>query len=215
MSPDPSFRHQTRAVEMLGFKLFDPNSGVRVEARSISLEVPKDWLFRPAPAEFLQANQSDDLSLCLAHVRPAGPNSELHTFAVHRRCYYDNNTGGITSIANSKSMYCSIGIVNSCGGMRLINRTSPLAAAVDQSRAANAHTLRLVEKTLESVREHHAGLCGFRQQHESGWRRGAGRRGALWLGYSSPWPAGVRQRPSQAKLRSTIQRLGRTTKPLT
>ena len=92
---DTSFRHQIRAVEMLGFELFHSNSGIRVRAHSISLQLREDWLFQPTPAEFLQANQSDDLLLCLAHVRPGEPNSEVHTFAVHRRCYYDNNPGGI------------------------------------------------------------------------------------------------------------------------
>jgi hypothetical protein len=94
---DTSFRHQLRAVEILGFELFDSNSGIRVEAHSISLEVREDWLFRqPTPAEFLRANQSDDLLLCLANeVGPGELGSEVHTFAVHRRCYYDNNPGGI------------------------------------------------------------------------------------------------------------------------
>lgn len=92
---DTSFLHQTRAVEMLGFELFDCNSGARVEARSISVELCEHWLLQPTPAEFFEANQSDDVLLCLAHVRPGGPNPQVHTFAVHRRCYYDNNPGGI------------------------------------------------------------------------------------------------------------------------
>jgi hypothetical protein len=95
---DTRFRHQSRAVEMLGFELFDSNSGIRVEAHSIdaSLEVNEGWLSgQPTPAEFLRDNQNDDLLLCLAHgVRPGEPNSEAHTFAVHRRSYYDRNPPG-------------------------------------------------------------------------------------------------------------------------
>jgi hypothetical protein len=67
------------------------------------------------------------------------------------------------------------------------------------------------DRPLESVREHHAGLHSFRSMR----RMEASRRKAraLWLRHSQSL-ASRRQRPSQAKVRSTIQRLGSATKPV-
>lgn len=64
---------------------------------------------------------------------------------------------------------------------------------------------------LESVREHHAGLHSFRNMRRMEARRRKAR--ALWLRHSQSL-ASRRQRPSQAKVRSTIQRLGSATKPV-
>ena len=64
---------------------------------------------------------------------------------------------------------------------------------------------------LESVREHHAGLHSFRSMRRMEARRRKAR--ALWLRHSQSL-ASRRQRPSQAKVRSTIQRLGSATKPV-
>ena len=65
--------------------------------------------------------------------------------------------------------------------------------------------------TLESVREHHAGLQSFRSMRRIEARRR--KASALWLRHSQSL-ASRRQRPSQAKVRSTIQRLGSATKPM-
>src|SRR5271165_7646276 len=64
----------------------------------------------------------------------------------------------------------------------------------------------LTDYSLESVRKHHAGLHSFRSIR----RIEARRRKAsdLRLRYSQSF-ANLRQRPSQARVRSTIQRLGR------
>ena len=63
----------------------------------------------------------------------------------------------------------------------------------------------------ESVREHHAGLHSFRSMRRMEARRRKAR--ALWLRHSQSL-ASRRQRPSQAKVRSTIQRLGSATNPV-
>ena len=68
----------------------------------------------------------------------------------------------------------------------------------------------LMLRVLESVREHHAGLQSFRSMRRMGARRR--KASALRLRHSQSL-ASLRQRPSQAKVRSTIQRLGRVTKP--
>ena len=64
---------------------------------------------------------------------------------------------------------------------------------------------------LESVREHHVGLHSFRNMSLMEARRR--KASALRLRFSQSL-ASLRQRPSQAKVRSTIQRFGKTTKPL-
>src|SRR5208337_2026541 len=63
----------------------------------------------------------------------------------------------------------------------------------------------------ESVREHHEGLHSFRSMRRMEARRR--KASALRLRHSQSL-ASLRQRPSQARVRSTIQRLGRVTKPL-
>ena len=65
---------------------------------------------------------------------------------------------------------------------------------------------------LESVREHQVGLQSFRSMRRMEARRR--KASALRLRHSQSF-ASLRQRPSQASVRSTIQRLGKTTKPLT
>jgi predicted transcriptional regulator len=64
---------------------------------------------------------------------------------------------------------------------------------------------------LESVREHHAGLHSFRSMRRIEARRR--KASALWLRHSQSL-ASRRQRPSQANVRSTIQRFGSATKPV-
>ncbi len=64
---------------------------------------------------------------------------------------------------------------------------------------------------LESVRKHHVGLHSFRSMRRMEARRR--NASALRLRHSQSL-ANRRQRPSQAKVRSPIQRFGRTTKAL-
>ena len=68
-----------------------------------------------------------------------------------------------------------------------------------------------IYEPLEAVRKHHAGLHSFRSMRRMEARRR--KASALRLRHSQSL-ASLRQRPSQARVRSTIQRLGRTTKPL-
>ncbi len=63
----------------------------------------------------------------------------------------------------------------------------------------------------ESVRELHVGLHSFRSMKRMEARRR--KASALWLRHSQSL-ASLRQRPSQARVRSPIQRLGSTTKVL-
>src|SRR5476651_844481 len=62
-----------------------------------------------------------------------------------------------------------------------------------------------IHEDTESVREDHAGLHSFRSMRRMEARRR--KASALWLRHSQSL-ASRRQRPSQAKVRSTIQRLG-------
>ena len=71
--------------------------------------------------------------------------------------------------------------------------------------------LALKVSVKSSVRKHHAGLHSFRSMRRMEARRR--KASALRLRHSQSL-ASLRQRPSQARVRSTIQRLGRTTKPL-
>jgi hypothetical protein len=83
---DINFRHQARAVELLGFELFDPSNGNKVEAQSILTTV----------AHFFHNNNSNDLLLCFAvGLRPGHTKQESHTLAVHRGRFYDNNTNTV------------------------------------------------------------------------------------------------------------------------
>ena len=72
-----------------------------------------------------------------------------------------------------------------------------------------AHLLELESKALKSVRKHYLGLHSFRSMRrmEASLRKAS----ALRLRHSQSL-ASLRHRPSQAKVRSTSQRLGRTTK---
>src|SRR5262249_41578757 len=104
---------------------------------------------------------------------------------------------------------------------RAVLRSLSAATSLKQSRPrprrnANRRVLRsffccdLIEaKFLESVREDQLGLHSFRSMRrmEASLRKAS----ALRLRHSQSL-ASLRQRPSQAKVRSTIQRLGRTTK---
>jgi len=65
---------------------------------------------------------------------------------------------------------------------------------------------------LESVREHQVGLQSFRSMSRIEARRK--KASALRLRFSQSF-ASLRQRLSQAMVRSTIQRLGNTANPLT
>ena len=86
----------------------------------------------------------------------------------------------------------------------------PKATRFQPGRSGHKGHRRKRSTTLEFVREHHAGLHSFRSMR----RMEASRRKAraLWLRHSQSL-ASRRQRPSQAKVRSTIQRLGSATKP--
>jgi hypothetical protein len=67
------------------------------------------------------------------------------------------------------------------------------------------------EKTSESVRKHHAGLQSFRSMS---WMEARRRKASALRLRLSKSLASLRHRPSQAKVLSTIQRLGKTTKAL-
>src|SRR4051794_19185254 len=88
------------------------------------------------------------------------------------------------------------GILPDCA----IKGPAAIVAATDPARTG-----------LESVRDHYAVWHSFRimRRMEAQWRKARAFR--LWHSQSL---ASRRQRLSQAKVRSTIQRLGRTVKPL-
>src|SRR5262249_41359034 len=92
------------------------------------------------------------------------------------------------------------------GGQSLLNRCPVSSHQNPPCVALNIGTAR-----LESVRKHQAGLQSFRSMR----RIEASRRNAsaLRLRFSQSL-ASLRQRLSQAKVRSTTQRRGSTTNPL-
>ena len=85
------------------------------------------------------------------------------------------------------------------------------APECNATMAANATGHGVPWAVIESVRKLHAGLHSFRSMRRMEARRK--KASALRLRHSQSL-ASLRQRPSQARVRSTIQRLGRTTKPL-
>ena len=76
---------------------------------------------------------------------------------------------------------------------------------------ARGEAVCVVQRPDVLLREHHAGLHSFRSMRKLEARRR--KASALWLRHSQSLTS-RRQRPSQAKVRSTIQRLGSATKPL-
>src|ERR1700704_1329808 len=82
---------------------------------------------------------------------------------------------------------------------------------VELSRRAICRTI-LLPWLSESVREHQVGLQSFRSMSRIEARRK--KASALRLRFSQSF-ASLRQRLSQAMVRSTIQRLGNTANPLT
>ena len=91
---DTNFRHQARTVERLGFDLFD-TYGNKMRARDILLnrDLPCELNKLPKMADFLKQNESQDVLLCSGCRLKAGA-LEIHSFAVDRNFYVDNNTGG-------------------------------------------------------------------------------------------------------------------------
>ena len=89
---------------------------------------------------------------------------------------------------------------------------SAMAATIqDTSSFAGPREFAAFLGLKSSVREHHAGLHSFRSMRRMEARRR--KASALWLRHSQSL-ASRRQRPSQANVRSTIQRLGSATKPV-
>ncbi len=86
-----------------------------------------------------------------------------------------------------------------------------LATRTSSQRSKSSYQTEYATVMLESVREHHAGLHSFRSMRRMEARRR--NASALRLRHSQSL-ANRRQRPSQARVRSPIQRLGRTTKAL-
>lgn len=90
---DSNFRHQARALELLGWQLFD-DTGTQIAARSVPWPVKAtDDLNRwPTIPDFLQENKKPDVLLCRA-MRVRDDASEHHTFAVDASSFFDCNTG--------------------------------------------------------------------------------------------------------------------------
>jgi hypothetical protein len=89
---DSDFRHQARAVELLGSELYDLN-GHKMDARSISSVVKlgqAEFHAQPTIDQFVRDNQHDDVLLCQAY---SLARNESHTFAVDHGSFFDNNTG--------------------------------------------------------------------------------------------------------------------------
>jgi hypothetical protein len=91
------------------------------------------------------------------------------------------------------------------------DRRSPAAAFFQAPIRRQNRGNGLQGPCLESVRKHQAGLQSFRSMRRIEARRR--NASALRLRFSQSL-ASLRQRLSQAMVRSTIQRLGNTTKPL-
>lgn len=92
---DSAFRHQVRAVNMLGFDIFN------VDGTPYDATVPGGPMnpgfdlaalnAAPTIADFVDGNDLDDVVICYAHTG----NGEGHTFAADGRTFFDNNSGGV------------------------------------------------------------------------------------------------------------------------
>ena len=108
---DTNFRHQARALELLGYGLFD------LQGNSIKASTIQPWKMTsgqfgslPLIKQFVQANKCADVLLCEAF-RPGNPD-QGHTFVVDREWFFDCNTGGLIVLAN--------GIPGSLNGFRVV-----------------------------------------------------------------------------------------------
>jgi len=90
---DSAFRHQCRAVELLGFELFNIQ-GLKLDASLFPMNPAVDlgqYNAAPTVADFVGSNDLDDVVISYA----SGTNGERHTFAADGRSFFDNNTGGL------------------------------------------------------------------------------------------------------------------------
>ena len=90
---DSAFRHQCRAIELLGFDLFDA-TGAKIDASALPMNpsfTVEGYDAAPTVAEFVSMNDLDDVVIGCAFNRTTG---EVHTFATDRKSFFDNNTGG-------------------------------------------------------------------------------------------------------------------------
>jgi hypothetical protein len=89
---DCNFKHQSRAIELLGFELRTPE-GAKVDARTLPqrFDIPPG---APTIVEFVRNNQRSEVLACLAGgIPPGGTKPEAHSFAVAGPFYFDNNVG--------------------------------------------------------------------------------------------------------------------------
>jgi hypothetical protein len=91
-----AFRHQMRAVSMLGFDIFnvdDTPYDAAVPGGSMNPDFdPEAYIAAPTIADFVNSNDMDDVVICYAACLNTG---ESHTFAADGRAFFDNNTGGV------------------------------------------------------------------------------------------------------------------------
>jgi len=96
---DSSFRHQARAIELLGHNLFDLN-GNPIHAKDIPGNVAisaEAFAQLSSIRDFVRDNNNDDILLCQA----VAPSRVSHTFSVDRGHFYDNNTNGKIETSDS------------------------------------------------------------------------------------------------------------------
>jgi hypothetical protein len=88
---DCRFRHQCRAIELLGYALRAPN-GELFEARNLpnEFQIPPG---APTIAEFVRNNHQQGVLACYAGGRSPEGAPEAHSFAVEGRYFFDNNVG--------------------------------------------------------------------------------------------------------------------------
>lgn len=89
-----AFRHQVRAISMLGFDIFNidgtpHDATVRGGPMNPAFD-PNAFNAAPSVADFVDTNDLDDVVICYAH--PGA--GEGHTFAADGRTFFDNNTNG-------------------------------------------------------------------------------------------------------------------------
>jgi hypothetical protein len=93
---DSAFRHQCRAIELLGFDLFD-TTGEKIDASVLPMNPPitaERYNAAHTVAEFVNSNDLDDVVIGFAADTTTGVR---HTFAADRRWFFDNNTGGLVA----------------------------------------------------------------------------------------------------------------------
>lgn len=121
-----AFRHQVRAINMLGFDILNVD-GTPYDATApggpMNPAFDRD-AFSAAPtiADFVNANEVEDVVICYAH-SGAG---EGHTFTADGRTFFDNNTSG--KVVNASGIHPAVSDMKVIEVLRIVRRAPGTAS---------------------------------------------------------------------------------------